>query len=492
MNEKASVTTFPDGTVLDRPGARNYQVQGNLVQQLPGNFRAGASADYFSDITINQLLAYDARTSRNRQSLINANVSGSIVGWQLGAQYDRRELFYPNGTSNLRGGQPRVTLSHAESPIATLPIYWGVETEGVGIKVLRNTAKGAVVDESRNRFDVRPTVRVPLSKLTWLNVTSSVAWRYTWWSESLDAKKKQIEEPISRQYFEMQTQIVGPVFGRIFDTPGLGYAQRWKHVIEPSISFSRTTAIDEKEIYDRIIPNYDSTDTIVGGVTSVRYALTNRLYAKKGEGAAGRVREVLSFIASQSYYTSALAAARDQRLRTSFSGEGLSKFSPVELTLRFSPTQTNLFDIRGDYDTQFNAFRQLSASATLRIGEWLDGTASWSQQRFIADLPGYNVERNLRHSLNARVSARSDANKYGAAYDFRYDIRQGGIMEQSINAHYSAQCCGIGVEFMTSKLPTFGTLGGAVDRRFNVTFNLAGIGSFSDFFGAFGADPYRR
>ena len=31
-----------------------------------------------------------------------------------------------------------------------------------------------------------------------------------------------------------------------------------------------------------------------------------------------------------------------------------------------------------------------------------------------------------------------------------------------------------------------------LDRRFNLSFTLAGIGSFSDFFGAFGGDPYRR
>jgi len=245
-------------------------------------------------------------------------------------------------------------------------------------------------------------------------------------------------------------------------------------------------------VYDRIVPNFDATDTVVGGVTSVRYGITNRLYAKKGEGPAGRVREVASFSVSQSYYTSALAAARDQRLRRSFSGEGLSKYSPIELLLRVSPTQTNQIEFGASYDSQFKAIRDIRATTTINLGEWLDASATWYQERLIPGLPGFDTLRNLSHSLNARAAVRSDGNKYGASYNFSYDVRRGGFLEQGINAHYSAQCCGIGVEFQSTALPTFGNIGGARDRRFNVSFNLAGIGSFSDFFGAFGADPYRR
>ena len=86
---------------------------------------------------------------------------------------------------------------------------------------------------------------------------------------------------------------------------------------------------------------------------------------------------------------------------------------------------------------------------------------------------------------------RSTGNVWGGSYRTLYDIQNRGFINQSITAYYNPQCCGVAVEYSRSNLPTY--LGGRpYDRRFNISFTLAGIGSFSDFFGAFGADPYRR
>ncbi len=88
---------------------------------------------------------------------------------------------------------------------------------------------------------------------------------------------------------------------------------------------------------------------------------------------------------------------------------------------------------------------------------------------------------------------RTTGNKYGGTYQFNYDIMRTGFLNQRVIAYYNAQCCGVGVEYQTVNLPAFaGAQGRVLDRRFNLSFTLAGIGSFSDFFGAFGGDPYRR
>ena len=47
----------------------------------------------------------------------------------------------------------------------------------------------------------------------------------------------------------MQTQITGPLLVKVWDTPGSGYSERMKHVIEPWVTINRITAID----------NFDST-----------------------------------------------------------------------------------------------------------------------------------------------------------------------------------------------------------------------------------------
>jgi LPS-assembly protein len=493
LDEKAHVYRQPNGIELPRDASRTVQVRGSLTQQLPGTFRAGATADYTSNVTTRQLYESNVADFTNRQSIINGNVSGTLAGLQLGGVFGRSEIFYPDGSSTVSGAVPRLTVSRPEQRLAGLPIYWGVAGEGVGILSEGRTAT-TVVERNRFRADILPTVRAPLSRLAWLQATTALAWRGTWWSESLDASGVQVPEPISRNYFEMQANFVGPVFNRIFSTPGMGYAQRWKHVIEPALSLARTTGIDKATVYDRIVTGYDATDSIVGSVTRVGYGLTNRLYTKRGEATTGIARELAALSITQSYYTDPLAAARDQQYRNTFTGESLSsKFSPIVFALRVSPVDGSVAEFAADYDTQFDAIRQLRATTTFRVRQNLDVSGGWSQQRLILGLPGFSDPLSNAHSLNASSSLRTANNKYGGTYQFSYDILRSGFLNQRLITYYNAQCCGVGIEYQTVNLPTFaGVQGRVLDRRFNLSFTLAGIGSFSDFFGAFGADPYRR
>lgn len=493
LDEKAYVIRQPNGAEFSRPAARSMQVRGDVTHELPKNFRLGASANYTNDITARQLYQQNFYQSSNATSSINANISGSVAGLQIGALFSRNEIFTGTESSYLTGSAPRLTISRAEQPIGNLPIYWSLSGEAVGI--LAETRTATTTDE-RNRFraDFQPTLRAPLSKLPWLNVSTSLAFRTTWWSRSFDPDTTTVvDEPISRQYLEMQANLTGPIFGRIFDTPGAGFAQRWKHVVEPSVTFSRTTGVDKETVFDRIIPGYDAGDYVVGGATRITYALTNRLYTKRGEGVQARVRELAAFVLRQTYATDPLATLNDQNYFNSFTGEALSsKFSPIGASLRFAPTDANVTDVSAEYDTQFNAIRQVSARTALRMGTNLDLSAGWSQTRFILGLPGFDNPDRTSHFLNTSTTLRTTGNKYGSTVDLQYDLKRDLFLNQRITAYYNAQCCGVGVEYQVAQIPAFGSGQNFKDRRFNLSFTLAGIGSFSDFFGAFGADPYRR
>jgi hypothetical protein len=53
--------------------------------------------------------------------------------------------------------------------------------------------------------------------------------------------------------------------------------------------------------------------------------------------------------------------------------------------------------------------------------------------------------------------------------------------------YYNAQCCGVAVEYQTYDLAQFASrFAVPQDRRFNISFTLAGIGTFSNFFNALG------
>jgi hypothetical protein len=80
--------------------------------------------------------------------------------------------------------------------------------------------------------------------------------------------------------------------------------------------------------------------------------------------------------------------------------------------------------------------------------------------------------------------------RLGTSYSIYWDIEQGRIMQQRGTAFYNAQCCGIILEYQEQSIGFFAAAGTPKIRRFNLGFTLAGLGTFSNFFGNFGGASY--
>jgi len=477
INERE--TTFTSGGAeVTQPAKRSYQITGSLNQALGGGFRARAQADYFSDIVTQQRYHQDVYRATNRTRRFGGNLSGNWAGNGISATFDRNDIFYPDGTITTTGGLPRVTVTRGERAIGRSPFYFGASGEYATF--LRETSQDGetLLDQGLTRVDVTPTLRIPFTRWPFLSVNSAVSWRGTFWSESLDeTADAQVPERIGRQFFDFSSRITGPVFTRIFNTPGGGYAERYKHVLEPTLAVQRTTAIDG---FDRIV-KLDGADYVVGNVTRFTYGLNNRLYAKKTVA-----REILSLVVGQTYYTDENASRYDRDYQSSFSGTVPSRFSPVSVQVRASPTEQIQGEFRTEWDHTVDAFRTFAATAAVNRPAF-QLTAGWSQRRFIPELPGFDDERRADHYVNATASVRGPRNRVGGTYAFHYDLRNDRFLQQRYLAYYNAQCCGVAFEFQT-----FNFAGGFAgvpvprDRRFNISFTLAGIGSFSNVLGAFG------
>jgi hypothetical protein len=274
------------------------------------------------------------------------------------------------------------------------------------------------------------------------------------------------------------------VFAKIFNTPNNGYADKFKHVIEPSVTLRRTTTI---EAMGRIV-ELDSIDSAVGNATSVSYTLSNRVYAKRRLDKS--TREIINVALTQSYYTDARSSQVDLAYRTSYSGTSPSHFSPLSLTARISPSDGLNGNLRADFDTQFMALRTIGADGIFSLSGWLQTTAGWSQRRFIEKLPGFNDPATREHYLNQSTTVRSPGGRVGGVYTFNYNFARQQFIQQRYVAYYNAQCCGIAFEYQKFNFNRVSTPG-LKDNRFNFSFTLAGIGTFSNFFDAFGGAPGR-
>ena len=490
LDQRATVTTA--GAL---PQTRAFELRGSASQPLPGRLQARARVDYFSSVSVMQTYntnVYDAsRNSRN----VGLNVTGAWQTFSMNATYDRSEYFANTTTSNLVGSSPRISLSRNERPLFKSPIYFSANTEFVHLD--RDTKVGGASTDNRGlaRFDVTPQIRYPFKKWQWFTVNSSLAWRDTFYTRSLNQVTVPGEPPtvtsvvtnddINRRYFTFQAQAVGPVFNKIWATPESGYAERFKHTVEPFLNIQRTSAIDNFASIVQI----DGNDTVVGNSTNLTYGVNNRIYAKRRSGQrVNPAQEILSVELLQTYYTSAQAAQYDPRYNTSFSGAPPSNFSPISLSVRASPSQTVNATVRAELDSEHYELRTINANTNLNVSGYAQANVGWTKRFFVPELQGFNDARFLDHYLNVATNVHTRDNRVGVNYAFNYDVLRKGFLQQRVSGYYSAQCCGIALEYQSYSYAGFGGQF-PPDRRFFLSFSLAGLGSFSPMNGAMGGLP---
>src|SRR5215204_1417842 len=271
------------------PDSRSYDIRGTATQILPHRLRARANVSYFSSIEssqLNNVNIYDL--SRNSRSY-GGNLVGNWGKYSMNSTFDHTEYFYNTTTSVLSGTWPRVSFSRNERPIGSTPLYFSASTEAAGI-LRKNTNGDIVVDTSLSRFDVSPQIRYPFKKWQWFTINSTLNWRDTFYTRSYapsdnPARPSTVvtEENLNRPVLIFQSQLVGPLFNRVWDTPDNGYAEKFKHSIEPVVTLARISSVDD---FDRILI-FDGIDQYVGG-TNVTYGLNNRIYAKRKLTAGGQ------------------------------------------------------------------------------------------------------------------------------------------------------------------------------------------------------------
>ena len=346
LNEPATTIPSPDGGEPEElPARRSLQVNGDVSQTIGSSVRARAGADFFSDVTVQQTFHTNILEASQRSRRFFGNVAGSWGSYSLSGTLDWNETFFGEDSSTLNGSTPRVTLTRAEQPLTSW-LYFTFDSEYVSL-LREGRSDESVRNFDLSRVNVTPTMRVPFTRWPFLTINSSVAWHATYWSERIDPETDlQIESGIGRRYLDLESRITGPVMTKVWETPTSAYAERFKHIIEPTVTIQRTTVVDN---FDEIV-KLESLDSVVGGTTRIGYGVVNRFLARRRQG---DVREVLSVSLLQSYYTDARAAQFDRQFRTSFNGTPPTKLTPVSLEVRGNPNEQVTTTVRAEYDTRF-------------------------------------------------------------------------------------------------------------------------------------------
>lgn len=470
-------------------GRRSIRLDGDVNQGLPRRFRLLGRINYFTDVVTQQVYqsSYD---STSQQRSFNASLTGNLAGLRIASTVDRQDSFY-GGVGQRNGRMPSLDVSLPDKTIGRSRIYVGASANTSYLVRQANidSETSPLIDQSLLRFDGGPRIRAPLSKLSFLSATADASWRLTYWSESYDLtdteNKVQVPVGLGRQLFQGRVSLTGPTFSKIFQTPGNGYADRFKHVIEPRLSFTRTTSFAD---LDRVVALDYSVDGQVGGVTQIDYGIDNKVVARRTAPAGppgapprpGVTRQVLLVSIYQSYYSNALAAQNDPNYQLGSSVPG--SFSPLALRATVSPVDALAGDFSMEIDAKVKAIRTLSASSRVDYSN-IQVSANWTKRQVIPQLPGFEVGR---HSLGSSTLIRSRGNHLGGGYRFDYDFGDHSWVRQQLTAYYNSQCCGISFNWQSSAVPLFSAQGIPSNRQFGISFTLAGIGSVSNPLGGFG------
>jgi LPS-assembly protein len=474
-----SIKGLTSATTVDT-GRRNLRVTGGAAQVLPRGFYLNSNVNYFTDI-IGQQRHQDIAIASQSSRSWSATLTGNVSRLRLNAAAEQTDYFYGPVPGARSGKRPMVNLSLPDRPIGRSRVYYGVSGESAYL-VRNPDASDPTKDESLWRFDARPAIRAPLSTLPYLSATAGATWYLTRWQESY-SPGSQLQVPIAmnRQMLSMNASLTGPVLARVFQTPDNGYAERFKHVIEPFFRISRTTPFDQ---VDRVV-KYDYNDWLTGGDTRIEYRLSNKLLARRrAPGAvpgvstgAGIVREILTVDLRQTYYSDVRGSQSDPSVETATS----DRFGPLVLNASTRPNDTTVGQFQIEMDSRYRKVRSYSASTTIQ-STFADVQAGWRRTGVIPERPEFALGSQT-HYLNAGTTLRSANNVIGGSYDINLDIKNSSVTNQRITAYYNSQCCGISFDWQSLSTPLYDI---KTDRRFGVSFTLAGIGSFANPMGGLG------
>jgi LPS-assembly protein len=473
LEQKATDTTT---------GTDSFTIASTVVQKLPLNLTARGNVNYFSNVTVQQTTQVDLYSATLRNRTYGGNLSGSWGRDSVSATYQVSEVFYNATDSQVVGSEPRFAYQRAATPIARTPLLFSLSAESAHVtRVDKVPSSGVENDHSYSRLDATPTITYPFTHWSFLNVRSSVSWHNTYYFQSWDANDLSVNEPVGRQYLEMTSRILGPVFSKVWNTPDNSYAEKFKHVIEPEFTVSRTTGFGD---YDKI-PKVESSDYVYGDTTRYTYGVTQRLLAKRRSTGdkPGQSTEILNLSVQQSYYSNPQASLVDASYSTSYLKTEASNFSNVALTARVAPAGTIGATARLEYNAQKGKLETAQLNANVRVGSWLETSNGYSQRTYFDVL---DPQQAFTNYLSSTTRVNFLEGKIGGSYDFQLNVKEMSLVQHRLGFHYNAQCCGVALEYQSYNYPATSAFLVPQDRRFSVTFTLAGVGTFSNLLGAFG------
>jgi len=468
--------------VIDREHQGGHQQRTVVRSLLPRDWLFVADANELSSLTFQ--LAF----SPTYGEAINSDIRSSIFlthnfqGFSLNLAYLNDRSFLntnPQMSVTLRNAPQARFGSVEQQPWRRLPLYFAFDTFAGAVK--RDDVGFAPsptylpIDTANfvSRMEFVPRVTLPLHFGPWLNATTTAAFRTTYYGASLTPAGVVSGQSLSRNDGEFTFDLRLPTLERFFESGEAKPRKRYKHTIEPRITYRNITGIDNFPQFIRFDSDATRADT-----SEVEYGITQRLWLKSGDD---QPQELVSWnLVQKRYFDSTFGGAIFNGQRNVL--EPLDSVTPFAFAMGprnssplvsdFKITPGGPFDTEQllEYDPQL---RKITVIGTLlKIKPY---------REFFATIADFHLQANpilqpLTNQIRLLAGYGSETRRgFNVTSGISYDITNSALQNQVVQISYNGKCCGLAVEYRRSELGQVQT-----DNQFRVAFIIANIGTFGN------------
>ena len=321
------------------------------------------------------------------------------------------------------------------------------------------------------RTEFAPSVTIPFHLGAWLGVTTSATFRTTYYGDSFNAAGNVDGLSITRNTGEFEVDLRPPTLERYFDQPKKH--RRYKHTIEPVITYSYVTGVDDFARFIRFDNDATLTDT-----NQFEYGVVQHLYLKDGDG---QPVDFLSWrMVQDHYFDPTFGGALVPGQRNVFQAlDEVTPFAFASTPRDWSPIVSDLtLTPGGRYDAESIIEYDPQLKKVTTIGTLLKVKPYSQFYATVADfrLQGDPVVQPPSHQIRGIVGYGDLVRKgFNVSAGVSYDLLTNTVLNQFVQASYNGGCCGLSVEYGHFNLATVRS-----ENQFRVGLILANIGTFGN------------
>jgi LPS-assembly protein len=450
----------------------DWDIDWNALQMLPGGVRATVKARQFSNLLFNSRFQNNFNQISRRTQRWSGTLDKDLRLATVSLRADRRTTFFGTDSNRVNSHLPSLLLRRFPRQIG-----WGGLIFGLTASAERLEWGTQERLDRWGRLDVAPVLRRPV-RLSFLEVNPEIGFRYTRYGTSISVNEDEesglFGDPLNREFWEARVGVRGPIFSRVFDTPGFSYSERFKHTIGPELTWTYRTRVEDRSA----IPKFDGKDYYVG-TNQINYALVQRFYAKRRDR-MGKLQpyEFLSWRLMQTYYVQISDGQNnfDPNYSSSAFGPGArpEHLSPLLSRLNFRPTPDFSLGFQLEYDVNFKQIRRTSTLGTWRAPRF-NLRGGWSRSVRLSEDPEQRIVGS--ESLRGGGGVEIFRNRLFLDGSVDYDVKNKRMWHVGGQMRYQIQCCGFVVGYNRWDW------NGREERQWRFNVELANIGSMGNFMG---------